>query len=230
MQAVGWARRQPACPSKHVVRRMGPSPSVWQTPTTRTVRYQELSPRSFATLIPPAQRGVVRTLRVRFRSAQVGRAVPSPPQNVPTPPLRKSLSEFRWIARRPVLGAPVFNRPRPAAPPTTTGPPLHSASHQPQGGYGVSPAQPASPPKLSLPFVALAKNGESEGGSLSEATLGFGATHQEANPRFRRTPRPPAASATRAAARVPAPFSPYPHRKAQRGVVRTLRVRFCRAT
>lgn len=44
------------------------------------------------------------------------------------------------------------------AKPTSIGPPLHSASHQPQRGCGVSPGQP----------------------NLSEATLGFGC--QETNP------------------------------------------------
>ena len=90
LQAVGWVWRQPACPSKHVVRRMGPSLSVWQTLTTRTVRYQELSPRFFATITPSAQRGVAFALR---SFSEVGSALSEygsgsqrqPPPNVPTP-------------------------------------------------------------------------------------------------------------------------------------------------
>ncbi len=129
----------------------------------------------------------------------------------------------------------MFHRLRPATPPATSAPRSQNALSPPHRfrapcwerrcfiGSGLPPrpthhhhSPHATPHHTSPKGAADSAQGQP---SLSEATLGFRPTRQEANPRPRRTPRPPAASSIRSAARAPTSHfpAPSPQSPARRG-------------
>ena len=144
-----------------------PSPSVWQTPTSRTVRYQELSPRNFrhANSASPAWSGPHSPSAVPVSTGRAG--CPQPAAERPHAPL--FANHFQNSAG--LLAGPYWEHrflTGPDLPPRQPLPVPHSASHQPQGGCGVSPGSASLSSEAQLVRRPVLRSSQSEEGSFSE--------------------------------------------------------------